>query len=269
MFTLRLATVLLGMCAFSSAYGQLLIAHRGASHDAPENTLSAFRLAIEQDADGFEGDFWLGAGGHIVCLHDKDTERVAGRKLLATDAPFDDLRALDVGRWKGEKWRGEQLPTFQEVLAEVPAGKKFFIELKSGPEIVAPLAKLIESSPAELENLVIISFSADAIAESKKRLPHIKALWLCSFKKEKGKKDPPSVEEVAATIKRTGADGLDAQAVPEVVDAAFVKRLGELGCRELHVWTVDDPKIAKFYQQLGAQSITTNRPGWLRKKIKL
>jgi glycerophosphoryl diester phosphodiesterase len=263
------ATVLFGMCALSSAFGQLIIAHRGASYDAPENTLPAFKLAIEQGADGFEADFWLGAGGHIVCLHDKDTERVAGRKLLATQAPFDDLRNLDVGRWKGEKWRGEKLPTFQEVLAAVPPGKKFFIELKSGPEIVEPLAKLIESSSAEPDNLVIISFNADAVAESKKRLPNIKALWLCSFKKEKDKKDPPSVEEVAATIKRIKADGLDAQAVPEVVNAAFVKRLGELGCRELSVWTIDDPKVAKFYQDLGVWSITTNRPEWLRKKLKL
>src|SRR5512145_867901 len=95
---LRLAAYsCLFVLALPTARGQLIIAHRGASHDAPENTLSAFKLAIEQGADGFEADFYLGKDGHVVCLHDPDTKRVAGKKLLATEAPFEELRLLDVG----------------------------------------------------------------------------------------------------------------------------------------------------------------------------
>lgn len=262
-------TVAIVMCALSSStYGQLIIGHRGASHDAPENTLPAFKLALEQGGDGFEGDYWLGAGGTIPCLHDKDTERVAKTKLLVTKAPLEKLRALDVGSWKDPKWRGERMPTFQESLAIVPPGKKFFIELKSGPEVVAPMVKVIERSNVPPEQLVFISFHADAVAECKKQLPHIKALWLCSFKKKKDSdKEPPTAEEVAATIKRIGADGLNAEAVPEYVDAKFIKRLDELGCHEISVWTVDDPQVAKFYADLGAWAITTNRPGWLREQL--
>ncbi len=90
----------------SPMFGQLIIAHRGASHDAPENTLSAFKLAIEQGADAFEADFYLTRDNHIVCFHDKDTERITGRKLSITETPFDELRRMDVGNWKGAAVEG-------------------------------------------------------------------------------------------------------------------------------------------------------------------
>jgi hypothetical protein len=116
MSNFRTAAILAVMCAFaSSASGQLIVGHRGASHDAPENTIAAYKLAIEQGADAFEGDYWLGADGHIMCLHDADTKRVGGKKLSVTKAPFDELRALDVGSWKDPKWHGEKIPTLDEV----------------------------------------------------------------------------------------------------------------------------------------------------------
>jgi glycerophosphoryl diester phosphodiesterase len=269
LFGLRFSfSVMVALGLGTSAMGQLIIGHRGASYDAPENTIASYQLAVEQGADGFEGDYWLGDGGHILCLHDADTKRVAGKKLLITKAKFDDLRALDIGSWKDAKWKGLKLPTFEECLAVVPVGKKFFIELKSGPEVVAPLAKVIAKSSVSPEQLVFISFKADAIAECKKQMPHIKALWLCSFSKKKDSdKLPPTAEEVAATIKRIHADGLDAEAATEYVNEAFIKRLNELGCHEFSVWTVDDPKVAEHYAKLGAWSITTNRPGWLREQL--
>ena len=256
------------MCALSSSsFGQLIIAHRGASHDAPENSIAAFKLALEQGADGFEGDYWLGQDGHLMCLHDANTERVGGKKLDVTKTAFDELRALDVGSWKAAKWHGEKMPTLEECLEIVPAGKKFFVELKSGPEIVAPIAKVLEKSSISPDQIVFISFKADAVAECKKLMPHIKALWLCGMKPKKDKQ-PPTAEEVAATLKRIKADGLNAEAAPEYFDEAYIKRLKELGCKEFSVWTVDDPKIAKHYAELGAAAITTNRPGWLREQMK-
>src|SRR5450631_4721748 len=107
-----------------------IVAHRGASADAPENTLAAFRLAWEQGADGIEGDFRLTAEGRIVCIHDEDTVRVAGSRHVVADASYNDLRALDVGSWKGKQWRSERIPLLEEVLADVPDGKQAFLELK-------------------------------------------------------------------------------------------------------------------------------------------
>jgi glycerophosphoryl diester phosphodiesterase len=251
----------------STASAQLIIGHRGASHDAPENTIASYKLAIEQGADGFEGDYWLNDDGHILDLHDADTKRVAGKKLSIKKASFDELRGLDIGSWKDPKWKGEKIPTLEEVLDAVPVGKKVFLELKSGPELVGPMAKVIEKSSVSPEQIVLISFHDEAIAECKKQMPHIKALWLCGFKQKDAKHKPPTAEEVAATLKRIQADGLDAEAVPDYLDAAFLKRLKDLGCREFSVWTVDDPQVAKFYADLGAWSITTNRPGWLRSQL--
>lgn len=251
----------------STALGQLIIAHRGASFDAPENTLAAFKLAMEQQADGFECDVYLTADGHVICLHDPDTQRVAGEKLVVTKAPFDALRALDVGSWKGEQWRGERMPSLEEVLAVVPPGKKIYIELKSSKEIIKPLVKILSNSRLSPEQIVIISFHAEAIAESKKQLPHLKALWLCGMKKKKDGTLPPTAEEVAAKLRRIRADGLDAEGIPDYFDAAFIERLRALGCQEFHVWTIDDPEVAHFYINLGVSSITTNRPGWLRERI--
>jgi glycerophosphoryl diester phosphodiesterase len=252
-----------------SAFGQLIIAHRGASHDAPENSLSAFKLAIDQGADGFEADFYLTSDGKIACFHDKDTERIAGKKLLVAKTPLAELQALDVGSWKGPRWKGERLPTMDDVLAAVPRDKLVFLELKSSVEIVGPMKKVIEASTLDPKQIVIISFHADAIAECKKQMPHIKALWLCRYEdKDKNGRFEPGVEEVAATLKRIHADGFNSQAVPEHFNEAFIKRLRELGCDEFSVWTVDDPKVADFYKRLGAWAITTNRPEWLREQMK-
>jgi glycerophosphoryl diester phosphodiesterase len=265
---LRLASCwFLIVAAAPIARAQLIIAHRGASHDAPENTISAFKLAIKQGADGFEADFYLGKGGQVVCLHDADTQRVAGKKLLVKEAPFEALRLLDVGSWKGPQWKGERMPTLAEVLAAVPKGKLIFIELKSSREIVGPMAKILAASKLSPEQIVVISFHADAIAECKKQLPHVKALWLCGMKKKNDGTPPPTAEQVAATLKHISADGLDAEGVPEYFNAAYIERLRQLGCREFHVWTIDDLQVADFYARLGTASITTNRPGWLRKEM--
>jgi glycerophosphoryl diester phosphodiesterase len=156
----------------------------------------------------------------------------------------------------------------EEVLEIVPADKKVFLELKSGPEIVKPMAKVIAASHVSSAQIVLISFQADAIAACKKQMPDIKALWLCSFNNKKRDVPPKTAAEVAATLKRIHADGLDAEAVPAYFNAAFINCLRKLGCNEFSVWTVDDPKVAKFYANLGAWSITTNRPGWLRDKLK-
>src|SRR6187402_1705451 len=85
------------------AKAQNIVAHRGASYDAPENTLAAFKLAFEQGADGVEADFYLSSDGEIVCCHDKDTQRTAGVKHVINKTPLKVLRTLDVGRWKNKK----------------------------------------------------------------------------------------------------------------------------------------------------------------------
>src|SRR6476646_6938394 len=121
----------------SPAAKPLIIAHRGASIDAPENTLAAFKSAWPQGADGIETDIRLTADGRVVCIHDEDTRRVTGGQqvLVIANTRYADLKPIDIGGWKGPKWRGEAIPTLDDALDAVPAGKYAFIELKSGSEM--------------------------------------------------------------------------------------------------------------------------------------
>src|SRR5262245_6414264 len=136
-----------------------IIAHRGASHDAPENTVAAIKLAWEQNADGSEFDVYLSKGGRVVVIHDKDTQRTAGVKKLVADCTLAELRALDVGKWKDPKYAGEKIPTLEEMLATVPAGKKVFVEVKCGPEIVPGMIRVLKASRLKPEQTPVISFN--------------------------------------------------------------------------------------------------------------
>lgn len=245
----------------------LIVAHRGASYDAPENTLAAFRLAWEQGADGIEGDFHLTADGEIACIHDKDTERVAGVKHVVAETPLATLRQLDVGAWKNPKFAGERMPTLAEVLAIVPAGKMFFIELKVGVEIVPGVLEAIDDSGIKPEQVVVISFDADAIAAVERARMGLRTQWLTDYKQDEDGAWRPTEETVAMNLRKSGADALGSKANPAVLDAKFLNNLAAADVGEFGVWTVDDPEVARFYIERGAWSITTNRPAWLREQL--
>src|SRR3954471_8107407 len=149
----------LGMILAMPASAQVIVAHRGASFDAPENTLAAYRLAWEQGADGAEGDYYLTTDQRIVCIHDPTTRRTGDRDLDVAKSTFDELRKVDVGSWKNAKYKGEQIPTIDEVLAIVPPGKLYFIEVKCGPEILPGIEAAIAKSGVKTEQLRIISFN--------------------------------------------------------------------------------------------------------------
>lgn len=154
-----LATLSLSLSQTAAAPNPLVIAHRGSSAQAPENTLPAFQLAWAQGADGIEADFQLTKDGHIVCFHDKDTERLAGRQLALAAATLEELRQFDVGSiqpqaaeralrsWNDEKYKIVRIPTIAEVFATVPRGKKIFIEIRCGPAIIDP--SCVNSHPAD------------------------------------------------------------------------------------------------------------------------
>jgi glycerophosphoryl diester phosphodiesterase len=110
----------------------LITAHRGASHDAPENTLAALRLGFEQGADAGECDVRLTSDGRVVLLHDEGTHRVAACNLVAARHSLESLRRADVGAWKGPRYAGERIPTLEEALAVVPAGRRLLVEIKFG-----------------------------------------------------------------------------------------------------------------------------------------
>jgi len=258
-----IAAMALQVLFTSQSSAQMIVGHRGASHDAPENTISAFNLAWEQDADGIEGDFYLTADGQIVCIHDATTGRTAQKDISVTKSTLAELRVLEVGHWKDAKWRGEVIPTFAEVLATVPKGKTFVIELKSTVEIVEPLKGELDRLDHSGIKLLIISFDEQTIKACKELMPQTRAHWLTSFKQNASSGAwQPSAATITGTLRRCDADGVGMQGNTEVIDRAFVQSLTDGGCREFHVWTIDNPEDARYFAGLGAVGITTNRPAF-------
>ncbi len=243
-----------------------IVAHRGASHDAPENTLAAFKLGWAQQADAVELDILLSKDGRIVVIHDKDTKRVSGVNRPVVEQTLDELRSLDAGRWKDAKWTGEKLPLLGEVLATIPDGKRLFIEVKCGAEVVPELVRELKAAGKKPEQTAVIGFSDDAMAAVKKALPHLEVFWIANIKPDpKSDKRPLTVDDLIATAKRINADGLDLSAC-DTIDKAFGDKVRSAGLK-LAVWTVDDPTVARAMQAAGVQSLTTNRPGWMREQL--
>lgn len=249
-----------------------IVAHRGASFDAPENTLAAEKLAWQQGADAVETDIQLTKDGRIIVCHDLTAKRTAGRDGKIVALTFDELRALDAGSWKDPKFAGEKLPSLDEQIALIPAGKRMLVEIKVGPEIVPELQRCLQRTGASERQITFISFKYEALQEVRKVLPRYRTLYLSGYKAPDPKaKDPkakkqPTLDELIAQAKAAQLTGLDLQYTWPLT-AADAKRIKSAGL-ELHVWTVDDVAVAKHWIGLGVASITTNRPGWLREQLK-
>ncbi|MCX5670356.1 MAG: glycerophosphodiester phosphodiesterase family protein [Planctomycetota bacterium] len=153
----------------------LIVAHRGASGEAPENTLAAFKRAWQQQADAIEGDFYLTRDRKIVCIHDATTGRVADTNLVVAQSTLADLRALDVGAWKGAQWQGQRIPTLEEVLALVPPGKKLYLEIKCGPDILPPIKEALTAAKLKPDQVIILSFDKTVLQQCRTVLPDLKA----------------------------------------------------------------------------------------------
>jgi glycerophosphoryl diester phosphodiesterase len=240
-----------------------IVGHRGASFDAPENTVAAIKLAWEQKADASEFDIYLTSDGKIVVIHDADTKRTSGVEKKVRETTLEELRKLDVGKWKNAKFAGEKIPTLEEMLATVPAGKRVFIEVKCGPEVVPELDRVLKAAKLKPEQTCVISFNADVVAAAKKARPDLQCLWIVGLN-TKGK--PRTAEELIAKAKEIKADGLDLSATPAVLDKEFADKVKAAGLK-LYVWTVNDVELAKKMIAVGAESITTDKPGWLREQL--
>jgi glycerophosphoryl diester phosphodiesterase len=258
--TSRVFKSLLGLLFASFASAVEIVAHRGASADAPENTLPAFELAWELGADVVEGDFFLTKDDEIVCFHDRTTGRVAGKNMAVADSDYAQLSALDVGGWLHPKWAGTRIPTLSQVLQSVPADRgRVFIEIKDSVRIVKPLAEQLKNSPLPTSRLAIICFKEDVVSACKKAMPNVKVHWLVSGKTYKQQ----GIAGVIKTLKEMGADGIDIQA-STAVTAELGEALRKEGL-EFHCWTVNDVALARHMITAGVDSITTDRPGFLRR----
>jgi len=243
-----------------------IIAHRGASFDAPENTLASIRLAWKQNADAVEVDAHLSRDNRVVIVHDADTYRIAGIKKLIREHDLADLQKLDVGKWKAKQWAGERLACLEDALSLIPPGKRMLVEIKSGPDTVTPFRNALEGSGVVTKQVAAIGFELATMSLFKRTVPEIEVYWVQGFKRDWRRGGwTPKPAELIRDAKEAAVDGLDVGANGPL-SASFVKKVKAAGLK-FYVWTVDSPAKARALQAAGVDGIATNRPGYMREKL--
>lgn len=239
-----------------------VIGHRGASEDAPENTLSSVKESFKQGSDGVEIDIRLTKDNHVVCIHDKNSLRTSGEFLIISETKLNALKKLDVGSWKSKKWKNERIPLLEEVLKVIPDKKEIFIEVKTGTEIIEPLINALNRSNINLSDVSIISFNREVIKKIKSRMSEITGNLLIAF-------DPEvNLEQgLGDLLKSINADGVGAQN-HQNLNSSLVKEVHNLR-KKIHVWTINDQEEANKFELMGINSITTNRPKLIKKSLNI
>jgi glycerophosphoryl diester phosphodiesterase len=243
-----------------------VIAHRGFSGAAPENTLAAFREAIRAGADRVELDVLLTLDGVPVVIHDPDLDRTTDGRGPVRQRTLAELRALDAGRWFDPRFAGERIPTLEEAL-ELCRGKVAVnVEIKG--EAVAPgapeeeegvEARVVESlrrlGPGA--DAVVSSFEPLALRRVRRMAPELARESLFDPERQGGMGPVQVCAEVAARAFNCSREEVS----PRWIDEAHRAGL------KLNVYTVDDPREMEALIALGVDGIFTNQPRLLREAL--
>lgn len=223
-------------------------AHRGASDECPENTLSAFRRAVELGASSIELDVHESKDGELVVMHDETVDRTTRTKGRIATMTLAELRRLDCGAWKHARFKGELIPTLAEALALTPAhGVRFNVEVKafSSPGAAERLAGMLRQYAPAAGTHVVSSFNADALLQVRRADPSIPLAMLGNF---------PTILDAARHHGFPWIHGYFRGVSAEVVTAAHAA-----GVRVM-IWTMDEPGLFAYYAGLGVDKVCTNRP---------
>ena len=238
-----------------------IVAHRGASHDAPENTLAAFRRAWDAGVECVELDVHLSRDGVPVIIHDADTKRTTGKPGKVAEQTLAELRALDAGSWKSAAFAGEKIPTLAEALATIPAGRTMFVEVKTGPETVPAVAKVIREATPPGAKIALQAFDAAALKVFAAELPDAPAYWTVDPPIDETDKDNPKLLPYPRSlVSETVAHGFPGVALYHgSVDDALLAEL-RAAKLEVDVWTVNDPAGLARWHTRDVRWIETDRP---------
>ncbi len=253
-------------------YPVWVIAHRGASFDAPENTLSAFELAIAQGADMIELDVRLSRDQEVMVFHDRSLKRTAGDEQLLQQLSLRELKHLDAGGWFEPHFAGEEIPTLAEVLQICQGRIMLNIEIKK--DAVFRSEALIEKKILALleqynmsHQVMISSFEPLALKRIKEMTPQISTALLYgnTVRSNLRSKLPVYGFQAFRWLLAVKADSLNLRY--PLVTAASMRRSRETRIR-MHPFTADSVKSQKKLIRLGVHGIITNRPERLQQVLK-
>lgn len=243
-----------------------LIGHRGSSHEAPENTLNAIQLAWQEMADGVEVDVRASRDQRCMLMHDETLARTTGLAGRLEDQTWDILRVADAGTWKGPRWRHCTIPLLRDVLRVVPNGRLLYLELKGDRDMLPALISDFAVGRPDPARIRFLSFDARLLREIRQKLPAYAPYWNVEAKGHAGAPRNWSAEALCELAIRDGFRGLSV-GYCSAITASFISTVKEhnLG---LVVWTVDDEVDAQRLMDEGLPELMTNRPGYLRQKLR-
>jgi glycerophosphoryl diester phosphodiesterase len=238
----------------------LNFAHRGASRRAPQNTLAAFRLALEMGADGVELDVQTSKDGEAVVIHDFTVDATTDGQGRVADKTLAELRELDAGSWFDARFAGQRIPTLEEVIVEVGHQLLLNIELKirgvRNAGLVAEVVRLIEDHNL-VHRVVVSSFNPLPLRQVKKLNPRINTGLLYFF-------DLPGHLVRSSLAFLAGPDALHPE--KRLVNQEYTDWAKERSYR-VNVWTVDESAEMERLVALGVDGIITNHPDVLREVL--
>jgi len=242
----------------------LFIAHRGESFEAPENSLSSICLAWGNGAKAVEIDVQLTADNHIVVIHDENTLRIGDKNKTIKKTNLDELKKIDIGSFKGEKWKNERIPTLKEVLDTIPENGKLIIEIKSDEKIIEPLITLIKNANLKTNQVEIIAFNFKLLAEIKKLIPEYRILWLLGsgFYWSQWHIMKKKIKNKLLIHNLDGVNVYEKNLINKKIVSYFQKN-----GLSIYAWTVNDPAKALKLVKSGINGITSDKPTWLKNKI--
>ncbi len=236
-----------------------ILGHRGASSDAPENTLAAFLLALEQGADGVELDARLCRSGEVVVFHDERLERLTAGRGRVADTSWDALSRLEI-RSGPSGAAPARIPLLSEVLQALPRTAFVNVELKSedwnGTRVADAAGALLEAGRHEA-HVVVSSFDPRCLLRLALGHPRLKRGLLLD-------PDRSQLVQRHLTLPLLARDAVHPEGAH--LEERDVRRWHDRG-REVAVWTVDDPQVARRLRGWGVDSCITNRPGALRAEL--
>jgi len=232
-------------------------AHRGACGYAPENTMPAFKLALDMDADGIELDVHFSKDGKIVVCHDEKIDRTSNGQGKITDYTYEELLAFDFGVKFAPEFKGTKIPLLSEVYELfAPTGKVVNVEIKSiDPAIPAALVALEKECGME-GRVIYSSFDHEQIARTLVADPNAFIAPLYSFNMVKAWDYVANIPAKASHPKMNQVD-----LYPE-----YVEEMHKRGIR-VHAWTVNTAEDVKHLAEAGVDAVITNYPDVAKKAL--
>ncbi|TKG97219.1 glycerophosphodiester phosphodiesterase [Puteibacter caeruleilacunae] len=246
--------LIIGLLIESCSIDPIVIAHRGASGYAIENTISSVDLAMKLDADAIEIDVWKTIDDSLIVFHDRDTKRFSNDSLVIPASTYQSLRNLKIHG-------NDSIPLLRDVLKRLDKTTTLVIEIKCCWEpgdrgnIIPQLKELLKSTGTK-QQVALIAFNIDRLITAKKEFPKVPMFWM-AYKEE-------APQMIVEKLVDARLDGIHINY--DLVKAELVEQLHQSGLK-CWVWTVNDSWSMYKMIKLGVDGITTNYPDRLLTRI--